>query len=55
MSRTIKLEQAQIALDDIGDGDPVLLLHGFPATRHWVRVFSPTFSPNTMNVRDPGL
>ena len=39
MSRTIKLERAQIALDDIGDGDPVLLLHGFPATRHlWSQV-----------------
>ena len=39
MSRTIKLEQAQIALDDIGEGDPVLLLHGFPATgRLWSQV-----------------
>ena len=39
MCKTIKLEQAQIALDDIGDGDPVLLLHGFPATRHlWAQV-----------------
>ena len=39
MSSTINLGQAQIALDDIGAGDPVLLLHGFPATRHlWSQV-----------------
>jgi haloacetate dehalogenase len=30
---------ATIAVDDTGEGVPVLLLHGFPATRHlWSRV-----------------
>lgn len=35
----IQLSDVQISLDDAGEGPPVLLLHGFPATRHlWSRV-----------------
>ena len=39
--KTIKIQvkDATIALDDVGEGAPVLLLHGFPATRYlWSRV-----------------
>ena len=35
----IRVSNTIIALDDVGEGTPVLLLHGFPATRHlWSRV-----------------
>jgi pimeloyl-ACP methyl ester carboxylesterase len=35
----VQVTNAAIALDDVGKGMPVLLLHGFPATRHlWSRV-----------------
>jgi len=34
----IQVKDAAIALDDVGEGPPVLLLHGFPATRYlWSR------------------
>ncbi len=36
---TIRVTDATITLDDVGEGVPVLLLHGFPATRYlWSRV-----------------
>ena len=36
---TIEIADARIALEDEGEGLPLLLLHGFPATRHlWSRV-----------------
>jgi 2-hydroxymuconate-semialdehyde hydrolase len=39
MVTEIPVAGATIALDDAGQGVPVLLLHGFPATRHlWARV-----------------
>jgi len=39
MFTSIRCTDATIALDDTGKGDPVLLLHGFPATRYlWSRV-----------------
>jgi len=39
MVTEIRLADVTIALDDEGEGVPVLLLHGFPATRHlWSRV-----------------
>ncbi len=39
MAIKIQVTNATIALDDIGEGSPVLLLHGFPATRGlWSRV-----------------
>ena len=33
MTTYIQLTDAKVALDDTGEGPPVLLLHGFPATR----------------------
>lgn len=42
MATRIELPTATLELDDIGDGHPVMLLHGFPATRHlWSRVVPP--------------
>jgi 2-hydroxymuconate-semialdehyde hydrolase len=39
MAKEVRLADVTIALDDKGEGVPVLLLHGFPATRHlWSRV-----------------
>jgi pimeloyl-ACP methyl ester carboxylesterase len=39
MAIKIQVTNATIVLDDVGEGSPVLLLHGFPATRHlWSRV-----------------
>jgi pimeloyl-ACP methyl ester carboxylesterase len=39
---TITLPGAEIALDDVGAGPPVLLLHGFPSTRRlWAEVIPP--------------
>ena len=36
---TVALGDARIGFDDFGAGDPVLLLHGFPATRRlWAQV-----------------
>jgi pimeloyl-ACP methyl ester carboxylesterase len=34
MAKRIELSSATIELDDLGEGAPVLLLHGFPATRY---------------------
>ena len=55
MSRTINLEQAQIALDDIGEGDPVLFLHGFPATRHLWSQVTPTLAAAGFRALVPDL
>ncbi len=39
MTTKVQVTDATIVLDDAGEGVPVLLLHGFPATRHlWSRV-----------------
>jgi len=39
MATEIRLADVTVTLDDKGEGVPVLLLHGFPATRHlWSRV-----------------
>ncbi len=39
MTRSIQLTDVTITLDDVGAGPPVLLLHGFPATRRlWSRI-----------------
>lgn len=55
MSRTIQLEQAEIAFDDIGTGDPVLLLHGFPATRHLWSQVAPILAAAGFRVLVPDL
>jgi len=39
LAKTIQLRDVSVCLEDDGQGAPVLLLHGFPATRHlWSRV-----------------
>jgi pimeloyl-ACP methyl ester carboxylesterase len=39
LTTTIQVTNATITLDDVGEGVPVVLLHGFPATRYlWSRV-----------------
>jgi 2-hydroxymuconate-semialdehyde hydrolase len=42
MATRIELSHATLELDDVGQGQPVILLHGFPATRYlWSRVVPP--------------
>ena len=39
MAETIQIRDVSVCLEDDGDGPPLLLLHGFPATRQlWSRV-----------------
>jgi pimeloyl-ACP methyl ester carboxylesterase len=39
MSARVQLSAAQVEFDDLGAGTPILLLHGFPATRYlWSQV-----------------
>jgi len=39
MAAKLQLSRVAIELDDVGEGHPVLLLHGFPATRYlWAQV-----------------
>ena len=39
MASTIRIREVSVCLEDNGEGSPLLLLHGFPATRHlWSRV-----------------
>lgn len=55
MTSTLQLTDATIALDDVGEGPPVLLLHGFPATRHlWSRV-APALADAGFRVLVPDL
>jgi pimeloyl-ACP methyl ester carboxylesterase len=52
---TVRVPGAAIALDDAGRGDPVLLLHGFPATRRlWSRV-APAIAEAGFRVLAPDL
>jgi pimeloyl-ACP methyl ester carboxylesterase len=42
MAGTVRVNEVTISLDDEGSGPPILLLHGFPATRFlWSRVAPP--------------
>jgi pimeloyl-ACP methyl ester carboxylesterase len=42
LATTIQIADVRICLDDEGSGAPLLLLHGFPATRYlWSRVIPP--------------
>jgi pimeloyl-ACP methyl ester carboxylesterase len=41
MATKIQLSDVQIEMDDVGEGRPVLLLHGFPATRHLWSLVAP--------------
>jgi 2-hydroxymuconate-semialdehyde hydrolase len=39
MIRNVRLGDVTVTVDDTGNGAPILLLHGFPSTRHlWSRV-----------------
>jgi len=39
LAETIQIRDVSVCLEDDGEGSPLLLLHGFPATRHlWSRV-----------------
>ena len=39
MSARMQLTEAEVEFDDLGSGLPILLLHGFPATRYlWSQV-----------------
>jgi 2-hydroxymuconate-semialdehyde hydrolase len=55
MTTEIRLADVTITLDDEGEGLPVLLLHGFPATRHlWSRV-APSLAEAGFRVLVPDL
>jgi pimeloyl-ACP methyl ester carboxylesterase len=55
MLSSIQVSGASIALEDSGSGSPVLLLHGFPATRRlWARV-APSLSDAGFRVLAPDL
>jgi pimeloyl-ACP methyl ester carboxylesterase len=34
LASTIRMREVSVCLEDTGEGSPLLLLHGFPATRH---------------------
>lgn len=51
----IRLSAVTIALDEVGAGIPVVLLHGFPSTRHlWARV-APMLAADGFRVLMPDL
>ncbi|HLY63890.1 MAG TPA: alpha/beta fold hydrolase, partial [Chloroflexota bacterium] len=55
MTKEVRLTDVTIALEDEGEGAPVLLLHGFPATRHlWARV-APSLTEAGFRVLVPDL
>lgn len=55
MTTNVQVTDATITLDDIGEGLPVLLLHGFPATRYlWSRV-APLLAATGFRVLVPDL
>jgi pimeloyl-ACP methyl ester carboxylesterase len=55
MAEEVRLADVTIALEDKGEGAPVLLLHGFPATRHlWSRV-GPSLTEAGFRVLVPDL
>jgi 2-hydroxymuconate-semialdehyde hydrolase len=55
MTLQVEVTNATVALEDTGDGDPVLLLHGFPATRFlWSRV-APVLTSAGFRVLTPDL
>jgi pimeloyl-ACP methyl ester carboxylesterase len=51
----IRLADVTIALDDNGEGAPVLLLHGFPATRHLWSGVAPLLAEAGFRVLVPDL
>lgn len=55
MTANIQVTDATIALDDAGEGVPVLLLHGFPATRHLWSGVAPSLVEDGFRVLVPDL
>jgi pimeloyl-ACP methyl ester carboxylesterase len=55
MTTEIRLADVTIALDDNGEGAPVLLLHGFPATRHLWSGVAPLLAEAGFRVLVPDL
>ncbi len=51
----IQLTDAKVALDDIGRGSPVLLLHGFPGTRALWSHVAPVLAETGFRVLAPDL
>lgn len=51
----VQLPDAAIALDDAGEGPPVLLLHGFPATRRLWSGVAPSLVESGFRVLVPDL
>src|SRR5271170_4168611 len=55
MLSSVRVSDATVALEDSGAGRPVLLLHGFPATRRlWARV-APSLSDAGFRLLVPDL
>lgn len=55
MTAYIQLTDAKVALEDTGQGPPVLLLHGFPATRHLWSHVAPLLAQAGFRVLVPDL
>jgi pimeloyl-ACP methyl ester carboxylesterase len=53
--RTIRLGDVSVELEDEGEGDPVLLLHGFPTTRLLWRGVAPRLADAGFRVIAPDL
>ena len=55
MSANIRLTDVEICLDDTGSGIPLLLLHGFPATRQLWEQVTPALVQGGYRVIAPDL
>lgn len=55
MITTLKLREVSVRLDDEGDGPALLLLHGFPATRHLWSLITPQLVGAGFRVLVPDL
>jgi len=54
-TRTVELESGTFPVVDHGEGDPVLLLHGFPDSRHMWRYQVPALADEGLRVIAPDL
>ena len=55
MAKEVRLADVTVTLDDEGEGVPVLLLHGFPATRHLWSGVAPSLTEAGFRVLVPDL
>jgi 2-hydroxymuconate-semialdehyde hydrolase len=55
MTTVIRLTDVTIALDEVGAGFPVVLLHGFPSTRHLWSQVAPMLAPHGCRLLMPDL